>query len=633
MNRECEMDGGGPSENSIKNFDRSSCEPIRGQTLTVEQNLAVTILSCTQEAVVITDARGTILTANAAFSRSTGYAIDEIANKNMRVLQSGVHSKAFYEAMWASINANDYWQGEVWNKRKNGEIYPALLTVSSVRSADGTLTHYVGSSADLTFIKSSQRELEHRANHDDLTGLPNRRLLTSRLDQALARARASQSTGAVIFIDLDRFKLINDSLGHESGDQVLVRAAERLVSSIRASDMVARFGGDEFVMLCENINRAAVVELVGRILTQLSQPYLLSGGQQVCLGASAGISLFPDDGFDTASLIQYADSALYHAKAAGKGTHRFFSSRLTQVANSRLSADLRLRQALDREEFILHYQPFVSMPSGEVTGLEALIRWKTPNDNIVPPGEFIPVAEDTGLIVPLGEWVLKTACRDMKELLGAGAALRTIAVNVSAQQLNNPCFVDTVRNVLKDSGLDPSLLELEITESTLMGQGNASVTILEALKAIGPRLAVDDFGTGYSSLSYLQRLPIDKLKIDRSFVSELEAGGAAQIITAAIIGLARNLHLDVLAEGVENRFQVDFLTKNGCTEAQGFYFGFPVPKEALFSLPGIKWRHREKPARGDGRRQPTLQGKSDMDRTAFFEWADDRTSVGRHDAN
>ncbi|MBS0625448.1 MAG: EAL domain-containing protein [Verrucomicrobia bacterium] len=574
-------------EKNEKNFCTPPAKSTGHRSLTIEQELAITILSCTQEAVVITDSRGTIITANAAFSRMTGYSIDEIANQNMRVLQSGVHSKAFYEVMWSSIEANDYWQGEVWNKRKSGEIYPALLTVSAVRSETGELTHYVGSSADLTSVKSSQRELEHRAHHDDLTGLPNRRLLTSRLDQALVRARTCQSTGAVIFVDLDRFKLINDSLGHASGDQVLIRAAERLASCLRSSDTVARFGGDEFVLLCENTNRASVVDLVGRILVQLGQPYLLSGGQQVCLGASAGISLFPDHGFASSSLIQYADAALYHAKAAGKGTYRFYSSRLTQVAHTRLSADFQLRQALDREEFVLHYQPFVSMPDGKVTGMEALIRWKTSNDNIVPPGEFIPVAEDTGLIVPLGEWVLRTACRDMKELLAAGAAIRTLAVNVSAQQLSNPSFVDTVRGIMKDTNFDPTMLELEITESTLMGRGKAPVTILEALKATGIRLAVDDFGTGYSSLSYLQKLPIDKLKIDRSFVSDLEAGRPAQVITAAIIGLARNLHLDVLAEGVENRFQVDFLTANGCREAQGYYFGLPVPKESFLSLPGV----------------------------------------------
>jgi len=558
--------------------------------LSIEQELTATILSCTQEAVIITDACGTIISANAAFSRITGYSADDIRNQNMRVLQSGMHPKSFYEAMWSCIKANDYWHGEVWNKKKDGNIYPALLTISAVRSEDGQLTHYVGSSADLTPIKSSQRELKRRAHHDDLTSLPNRRLLTARLDQALVRSRAKQSTGAVIFVGLDRFKLVNDSLGHTAGDEVLIRAAERLSSCVRTSDIVARFGGDEFGFLCENTPRSVLGDLASRILDQLCQPYFLSGGREVWLGASAGISVFPDDGRDAASLIQYADAALYHAKRAGKGTYRFFSSRLTEQANSRLSADVQLRQALERDEFILHYQPLVSMPDGRVTGLEALVRWKTTNGNIVPPGNFIPVAEETGLIVPLGEWVLRTACRDMKELLANGADLKTMAINVSARQLHHAGFVDTLQGILKEFDLNPSVIELEITEGTLMGQGKAPIAILHALKALGLRLAVDDFGTGYSSLSYLQKLPVDKLKIDRSFVSELESGGAAQAIAAAIIGLGRSLRLEVLAEGVENRFQLDFLVNNGCREAQGYYFGFPAPKEALPALAGIKWR-------------------------------------------
>lgn len=572
------------------NHSLSSETQPRNRSLTIDQGLALTILSCTQEAVVITDACGTIITANAAFSRITGYSVDEISDKNMRVLQSGVHSTDFYEAMWDGIRANGYWQGEVWNKRKSGELYPAFVTISSVHSETGQLTHYVGSSADLSLLKASERELEHRAHHDDLTGLPNRRFLSSRLDSALAGSGNNQSTGAVIFVDLDRFKLVNDSLGHGAGDEVLVWAADRLRSCIRGSDMVARFGGDGFVVVCENANRASAICLANRILDQLSQPYILSDGQQVCLGASAGISLFPEDGSDTTSLIQYADAALYHAKAAGKGTYRFFSTGLTQAANTRLSVDLHLRRALERDEFVLHYQPLVSIPDGRVTGFEALIRWKTANNNIVSPGEFIPIAEETGLIVPLGEWALRTACRDMKWLLANGAQISTMAVNVSAQQLHHVGFVDVLGHILKECDLNPACLEFEITEGTLMGQGKAPVTLLEAIKGLGVRLAVDDFGTGYSSLSYLQKLPIDKLKIDRSFVAELETGGASQAIAAAIIGLATSLNLEVIAEGVESSYQMDFLVKHGCREAQGFYFGAAAPIASLRSLPGLTWR-------------------------------------------
>ncbi len=572
-------------------------------SLSIEQKLAVTILSCTQEAVVITDARGSIIAANAAFSRITGYSSEEIINQSMRVLQSGMHTPAFYKEMWDCIRAKDYWQGEVWNKRKTGEVYPALLTISGVRSDNGELTHYVGSSTDLTSIKSTQLELEHRAQHDDLTALPNRRFLAGRLDQSIACARRNASRGAVIFMDLDRFKLVNDSLGHSAGDEVLILAAERLTSAIRARDVVARFGGDEFVLLCENVTRESVAEIATRILGKLSQPYCLSNGQEVCVGASAGISLFPDDSLESASLIQYADAALYHAKSAGKGTYRFFSSQLTKAAHTRLSADSQLRQALKREEFVLQYQPLVSMPDGRITGFEALVRWKSADRGMVPPAEFIPVAEETGLIVPLGEWVLRTACRDVKDLVDKGAQLKTLAVNVSAQQLRHPGFCDTLRNILQETGFDPTKLELEITESTLMGQGTAPLSILEALKALGVSIAVDDFGTGYSSLSYLQKLPIDKLKIDRSFVSDLESGAAAQAITAAIIALAKSLKLDVLAEGVEKQFQLDFLVRNGCWAAQGFYFGAPAPIDALASLPRVEW---SKPARQVATRKSRL---------------------------
>lgn len=558
-------------------------------SLSIEQKLAVTILSCTQEAVVITDARGLIIAANAAFSKITGYGSSDIINQSMRVLQSGMHTAEFYAEMWECIRAKDYWQGEVWNKKKTGEIYPALLTISGVRSDDGELTHYVGSSADLTSIKSTQLELEHRAHHDDLTALPNRRFLTGRLDQSIARARTSTSRGAVIFIDLDRFKLVNDSLGHAAGDEVLILAAERLSSIIRARDVVARFGGDEFVLLCENITRESIADIAARILNKLSQPYCLSNGQEVCVGASAGISLFPDDSLASADLIQYADAALYNAKSAGKGTYCFFSSQLTKAAHTRLSADSQLRQALKREEFVLQYQPLVSMPNGRITGFEALVRWQSTDRGMVPPGEFIPVAEETGLIVPLGEWVLRTACRDIKSLLDKGAKLKTLAVNVSAQQLRHPGFCDALRSILHETGFDPAKLELEITESTLMGQGTAPLSILQALKALGVTIAVDDFGTGYSSLSYLQKLPIDKLKIDRSFIADLESGPPAQAITAAIIALAKSLKLDVLAEGVEKQFQLDFLVRNGCWSAQGFYFGAPVPIEALASLSNVEW--------------------------------------------
>jgi diguanylate cyclase (GGDEF)-like protein/PAS domain S-box-containing protein len=570
------------------NLPEIRCD-ARIRQLSIEQNLAVTILSCTQEGIVITDPRGNIITVNAAFSRITGYALDEVVGKSMRVLQSGLHPKQFYQDMWRCINENDYWQGEIWNRRKSGEIYPALVTISGVRSETGDLTHYVGSSADLSPIKSTQLQLEYRAHHDELTGLPNRRLLSGRLESATASSRTTERGGAVVFIDLDRFKLINDSLGHAAGDEVLIGAAERLRSHIRSTDLVARFGGDEFVLLCDGATRSTIVEIVERILYRLSQPYLLSNGMEVCLGASAGISVFPDDGLVPANLIQYADAALYHAKGAGKGTYRFFSTNLTKAANSRLSADSLLRQALKQEEFELHYQPLISISQQRITGFEALIRWRKADGNLVSPGDFIPVAEDTGLIVPLGEWVLREAATEMKRLLDLGAQVETMAVNVSARQIRDATFERRLREILDETGLNPAKLELEITEGTLMEQGSTPLSVLQKLKAIGIRIAADDFGTGYSSLSYLQRLPLDKLKIDRSFVSDLDKGPAAQAISRAIIALAKTLNLEALAEGVETEAQLRFLADCGCDSAQGYYWGPPVPARSLVVMDGIKW--------------------------------------------
>lgn len=561
----------------------------------VKLRLAAAVFTNTQEAIVITDAQGRVIATNPAFSTVTGYSATEIFGNTMRLIQSGQHDQAFYVEMWRKITDDGYWQGEVWNRRKNGEIYPTLLTISSVRDQNGKITNYVGSSTDLTRIRQSELKLNHLAHHDPLTELPNRRLLNSRLEQSISRAVRAGHTGAVLFLDLDRFKIVNDSLGHAAGDELLTQVAQRLKGALRATDMLARFGGDEFVLLLESTSAQAVVPAVERIISNLSEPFRLASGEEICVGVSVGISLFPDDGTSASELIQHADAALYQAKNGGKGTYRFYSTQLTQLASTCLAFEPQMRRALVRDEFVLHYQPLVSLADRGVIGVEALIRWNDPRRGLVSPAEFIPLAEETGLIVEMGDWVLRTACRQMRSWLDQGLCLDHLAVNISARQLQRPDFVDRVAALLCETRLPASKLELELTEGTVMAQDGASLEKLASLKSLGVRLAIDDFGTGYSSLAYLKRLPIDKLKIDRTFLADIPNDAAGTEIAAAIIALARTLRLEVLAEGVENASQAEFLVRRGCAMGQGHLFSRPVPKEVVPGLQGIRR------AAGDGR--------------------------------
>jgi diguanylate cyclase (GGDEF)-like protein/PAS domain S-box-containing protein len=559
-----------------------------GDEQAAKLRLAAAVFTSTQEGIVITDPAGRVVAVNPAFCAMSGYGADEMLGQSMRLLQSGRQEPEFYRQMWRQICNNGYWQGEIWNRRKSGEIYPALLTISSVRFENGKIANYVGSTTDLSRIKTSELKLDHLAHHDPLTNLPNRRLLDQRLERAIARARQCNHKGAVLFIDIDGFKTVNDSLGHTAGDELLIQVAERLRGSLRGSDTLARFGGDEFVVLLEELPSAAVAPTVERMLCGFSEPFHLSQGQEVFVRASAGISLFPDDSANAGELIQYADAALHHAKVNGKATYCFYSTELTLVANTRLAVEARMRRALAREEFVLHYQPVVSMADGHIVGVEALIRWNDPKRGLLPPGEFVPIAEETGLIIPVGDWVLRTACRQLRSWRSQGIHLDYVAVNISACQLRHPDFIDGISELLAETELAGHELELEITESTLLGHDSETIGKLESLKALGIRLAVDDFGTGYSSLSYLKRLPIDKLKIDRSFVVDIPSDTAGMEITAAIIGLGRGLDLEVVAEGVESVGQRDFLLTRGCTSGQGYLFSKPVPQGMLATLVGIQ---------------------------------------------
>jgi diguanylate cyclase (GGDEF)-like protein/PAS domain S-box-containing protein len=546
---------------------------------------AAAVFTSTQEGVIITDLDGAILTVNPAFTTITGYTEAEVLGKNPRILQSGHHSRSFYQAMWHAIRTTGSWQGELWNRRKSGEIYPEWLNISTVRNEQGKAVNYVGVFTDITHLKHSETQLEYLAHYDPLTGLPNRLLLLSRLKHVLERAKRDKTRGAVLFLDLDRFKNVNDSLGHATGDELLQLASERMRECLSETDTVARLGGDEFIVVLEDLsdpeNAASVAH---HLIDRLNAPFVLSGGQEVYIGTSLGISIFPDDADDADRLIQYADAALYQAKGNGRGTYHFYTESLTRSANERLALETRLRHALDQNEFVLHYQPLVALAEGRVLGVEALVRWQVPGEGLLSPDRFIPLAEETGLIVPLGEWVLRTACACMKAWLDAGLPLKTLAVNLSPRQFRQGDLHETIRAILAETGLPSRYLELEITETALMEDGPEIEAKLSALKALGVRIAIDDFGTGYSSLAYLKRFPIDKLKIDQSFMRDIPLDSSNMEIAAAIIAMAKNLKLEVLAEGVEVEAQLAFLRHHGCDVVQGYLFGRPAPADTMQTI-------------------------------------------------
>ncbi|MGB4334052.1 MAG: EAL domain-containing protein [Chromatiaceae bacterium] len=543
---------------------------------------AATLFESTREGVIITDLAACVLNVNQAFTDITGYSGAEILGLNPRLLSSGRQNRPFYQDMWASITGTGHWQGEVWNRRKNGEIYPLILSISVVRDPEGRPSHYVGVMTDISQLKESEARLEDLVHYDSLTRLPNRRLLQSRLEHALEHAERQGRELAVLFIDLDRFKHVNDSLGHPVGDALLVAMAQRLSQRVRAEDTLGRLGGDEFLLLMEQpIRPEDAAGLAQTLLGLLEQPFILPGEPEIYMGASIGISLYPEDGRTATDLIKHAETALYQAKAEGGGTYRFHTPSLTRTARDRLGLEGRLHRALAKGEFVLHYQPQFEIPGGRLLGCEALLRWQSPTDGLIPPDAFIPLAEETGLIVPLGEWALRTACAQGQAWRAAGLPTLAIGVNLSARQLRQPDLVERVAAILAQTGLPPEWLKFELTESMIMGQGEQAPTLLRALKALGLGLSIDDFGTGYSSLARLKNLPIDELKIDRDFVRDIPEDRNDMEIAATIIAMARNLNLKVIAEGVETQAQLDFLARQGCHGCQGFLLGRPVPAEVF----------------------------------------------------
>ncbi|AGA33668.1 diguanylate cyclase/phosphodiesterase (GGDEF & EAL domains) with PAS/PAC sensor(s) [Thioalkalivibrio nitratireducens DSM 14787] len=543
---------------------------------------AAMVFEHTRDGVVVTDADVRILSVNRAFTEITGYTEDEVRGRNPSVLASGHHDSAFYRKLWEQLRELGHWQGEIRDRRKNGETYAEWLTIDSVRDDAGNVTHYVGVFTDISGIKESQERLEFLAHHDALTGLPNRVLLESRLAKALERAQRRGHRVALLYIDLDRFKAINDGLGHPVGDELLRQVPDRLHPRLRREDTLGRAGGDEFMLLLEHMDRADEAARVARdVLALLQAPFTLPSGHEVFIGASIGISLFPDDGASSSELVRNADSAMYRAKELGRNTFHFYTEELTRAAGRRLAMETRLRRAIEHREFVLYFQPQVSVADGRTIGVEALVRWNDKEKGLVGPDEFIPVAEESGLIAPLGLWVLKEACRQLQVWRHRGLALPQVAVNFSSQQFLLQDVTARVSEALELSGLPPEFLELEITESLLMRQGDSAPAMLRSLKDLGVRLVIDDFGIGYSSLAYLREFPIDRLKIDQSFVRDIETDHSAREIASTVVAMGHNLSLEVLAEGVENVRQLEILKMLECDAYQGFFASAPLPAEDL----------------------------------------------------
>ncbi len=533
----------------------------------------------TADSILITDRGGVIEYVNSAFERTTGYRKDEAIGCTPNLVRSGRHDAEFYRRMWDTILAGEPFREVFINRKKDGMLYYEEKTISPLKDALGNVTHFISTGKDITERMQIQERLQYLAHHDVVTDMPNRVLFVDRLTQAIVRSQRNQKRCAVLFLDLDRFKVINDTLGHDSGDRLLQGVANRLRRCLREGDTVARLGGDEFAILLEEIHIVDDVPPVAqKVLAALAQPLLLKD-REFFITASIGISLYPDDGDDAHTLLKHADVAMYRAKHQGRNNYRFYTADMDTKALERLTLENNLRRALERDEFVLHYQPLVDVVTGNVTGVEALIRWNHPDLGLVPPNEFISLLEETGLIVPVGEWVLREACHQGRRWHAAGLALR-VSVNLSSRQFNAPDLADTIAAILRESDFDPRMLELEITESTTMQDPESSVKTLNALAAMGVRLALDDFGTGYSSLNYLKRFPIQTMKIDRSFVRDVTTDPEDATLASAIISLAHNLQIQVVAEGVEHDDQLHFLRGKRCDSVQGFLFSRPLTAEA-----------------------------------------------------
>jgi diguanylate cyclase (GGDEF)-like protein/PAS domain S-box-containing protein len=553
---------------------------VLGRTKAQESlRLFVKAFEGSEEGFVITDAEQRILSVNPAFSKVLGYTPEEVVGLTPRNFSSGHHNSQFYEAMWQSIRTFGHWRGEIWNRRKNGEVFPEWLSIAAVNDEDGKTTHYIGIFSDISERKSAEERIQYLSSHDPLTGLPNRMLFQDRLENAIAFAARDHSKAALLNIDLDNFKLLNDSLGHAAGDALLRIVTTRLKECVSETDSLSRLGGDEFLLALADVpDTDSISAVVLNLLEEVSKPIELDG-RTLSLSCSIGIAVYPDDGDDIETLLKRADKAMYHAKEAGRNTYRYFTEQLNSDSLEHLRIAHGLRQAVKQNEFILHYQPQIDRASGRLSGAEALIRWNHPVDGLIQPGRFIGIAEQTGLIVEIGEWVLHEACRQAVAWQQAGLPPMVVGVNMSAMQFRRGNVEKSVREALERSGLDPRYLEIELTESVLLEDMDTMLALVNRLKNLGIKLAIDDFGTGYSSLAYLKKFKVDRLKIDQSFIRELASDSEDMAIVQAIVQMARILNLRTVAEGVETAEQLAFLSEQGCDEIQGYYYSRPLPPE------------------------------------------------------
>ncbi len=549
----------------------STEKALRGHVSNLRQ--AAAVFDATQEGVLVTDAQMRITHLNPAFTRITGYSLDEIIGGSPQLLKSGRHDRAFYQRMWYDLSHQGSWSGEIWNRRKNGEIY-----IRAIHDEQGVVSHYVAVFSDISLLKASQKELDYLAHHDPLSNLPNRLLFGERVAHAL---RDDQPDGAVLLIDLDHFKHINESLGHNAGDGLLKAASERLQSLQQTGMSLARLGGDEFGLLLENCPQPEhAASLAEQLLNALRQPFTING-HELFIGASIGISLFPADAHSVEQVMRNADSALFKAKSSGRATYAFYSQELTSLARQRVELGAQLHQALELHQLRVFYQPIYGLQHGKLLGVEALVRWQHPQRGLVPPDQFIPIAEESDLIGSIDAWVLAQACEQMTAWQRQGLNLEFMSVNVSSRIFSHGKLDSLVTEVLAASGLEASFLELEITESAVMDDADAALHLMQRLRALGVRLAIDDFGTGYSSLARLKRMPVDKLKLDQSFVRGLPADHDDAAITRAVIALGHSLGMQVQAEGIEDASQAAFLQGLGCELGQGYLYGRPQPADAL----------------------------------------------------
>lgn len=604
-------------------LDNLANEAVRKQA-DAQRKLAADVFDQSTEGILIVDSAFNIVLVNYAFTVITGYSEDEVLGKNPRILASGYQDREFYQAMWESINSTGHWQGELWNRRKDGSVYPEWLAIRRVLDAGGKPMHYIGTFNDITQRKAAEEHIHWLAHFDSLTGLPNRVLAADRTAQSLSMVQRNNEPLALLFLDLDHFKNVNDSLGHHMGDALLATLAKRLTQELRDQDTISRLGGDEFILVLPGTDAAGAAHVAEKLSEKVAEPFLIDQ-HKLNMTASIGIAMYPNDAASFESLSKCADVALHRAKQDGRNLYRFFTREMQERSARRVLVENELRRALERQEFALHYQPQLSMHDNRIVGAEALLRWTHPVLGAVSPAEFIPIAESSGLILPIGEWVLRTAARQWACWLGSGLAPMTLAVNLSAVQFRHPRLTELVTQILDEEMLAPQYLELELTEGIAMDDPLAAIEVMDGLHRRGVRMSIDDFGTGYSSLSYLKRFKVYKLKIDQSFVRDITENYEDKAIVGAIISLASNLGMQTIAEGVETLGQMTFLRDKGCNELQGYYFSKPLAAEQFESFVRSKSAEAAAVANihnaiGDG----PIPGRRDA---TYFSWYDD-LSVG-----